>query len=347
MAAAFILIQNRRQLRRERVFRDRNNPLDYLDDVDIIDKFRLPRFLILHLCEELRVHLEHPTGRSHAIPPSLQVMVALRFYASGNFQTVNGDLHGISKASVSRIVNTVTSALVIVSANYVRFPRDDRSINNTMLGFSRLSNLPNVIGAIDGTHIPIKAPKDDEHLFVNRKNFHSINVMAVCDASLKFTNLVARWPGSSHDAFVWTNSTLCDLFENGDINRGWLLGDSAYPLKKYLLTPVLTPSNPHEEAYNEAHARTRNTIERSFGVLKMRFRCTDHSGGTLLFHPSRACRIITACVVLHNICIHNRVPVPRPQNPRGNRLIPPDNYVYQGPNNDGMEVRRRLIETRF
>lgn len=92
MAAAFILIQNRRQLRRERVFRDRNNPLDYMDDVDIIDKFRLPRFLILDLCGELRVHLEHLTGRSHAIPPSLQVMVALRFYASGNFQTVDGDV---------------------------------------------------------------------------------------------------------------------------------------------------------------------------------------------------------------------------------------------------------------
>lgn len=53
---------------------------------------------------------------------------------------------------------------------------------------------------IDGTHIPIKAPNNDEHLFVNRNDFHSINVMAVCDASLKFTNLVARCSGSSHDA---------------------------------------------------------------------------------------------------------------------------------------------------
>lgn len=36
--------------------------------------------------------------------------------------------------------------------------------------------------------------------------------MAVCDASLKFINLVARWPGSSHDALVWNNSTLRDFF---------------------------------------------------------------------------------------------------------------------------------------
>lgn len=46
------------------------------------------------------------------LPPSLQIMVALRFYANGNFQAVAGDLHGISKASVSRIVNAVSSTLV-------------------------------------------------------------------------------------------------------------------------------------------------------------------------------------------------------------------------------------------
>lgn len=111
--------------------------------------------------------------------------------------------------------------------------------------------------------------------------------------------------------------------------------------------PVLNPSNNQEEAYIGAHARTRNPIEKRFWVLKMRFRCIDLSEETLLFHPSRAWRIITACAVLHNICIDNHVPGPRPQNTLGNRFIPPYNYVYQGPNNDGMEVRRRLIHTRF
>lgn len=48
-------------------------------------------------------------------------------------------------------------------------------------------------------------------------------VMAVCGTSLKFANLVAKWPVSSHDAFEWTNSTLCDIFLSGDTNRGCLL----------------------------------------------------------------------------------------------------------------------------
>ena len=39
MAAAYVLIRNRQLKRRERVFRDRINPLDYMDDCDILEKF--------------------------------------------------------------------------------------------------------------------------------------------------------------------------------------------------------------------------------------------------------------------------------------------------------------------
>ena len=42
------------------------------------------------------------------------------------------------------------------------------------------AGLPNVIGCIDGTHIPITAPALDEGDYVNRKSFHSINIQ-ICD----------------------------------------------------------------------------------------------------------------------------------------------------------------------
>lgn len=99
-----------------------------------------------------------------------------------------------------------------------------------------------MIVAIDGTHIPIQAPLTHKYLFVYRKkNFYSINVMAVCDSNLKVLNSVAKWPESSHDAYVFSNSVLCQMFENGNINRGYLVGDSACPLKYYLLIPVTEP----------------------------------------------------------------------------------------------------------
>jgi hypothetical protein len=45
---------------------------------------------------------------------------------------------------------------------------------------------------------------------LQRKNYHSINVMGFCDASMRFLNIVAKWPGGTHNAFIWSNSTLCE-----------------------------------------------------------------------------------------------------------------------------------------
>ena len=58
-------------------------------------------------------------------------------------------------------------------------------ILNYESGVSRLiscqfAGLPNVMGCVDGTQIPITAPADNEADYVKRKSFHSINVQ-VCD----------------------------------------------------------------------------------------------------------------------------------------------------------------------
>lgn len=72
------------------------------------------------------------------------------------------------------------------------------------------------------------------------------------------------------------NCSLSEKFENKQID-GWLLGDSGYPLKPWLLTPFLNPSSNGEEKYNRCHKSTRNVIERAFGLLKSRFRYTNCS----------------------------------------------------------------------
>jgi hypothetical protein len=54
--------------------------------------------------------------------------------------------------------------------------------------------------------------------------------------------------------------------------NGWLLGDSGYPLKKWLMTPLINSANLQEQRNNNFHCETRNAVERSFGVLKSRFR---------------------------------------------------------------------------
>ncbi|KAM4522847.1 putative nuclease HARBI1 isoform 2-T3 [Odontesthes bonariensis] len=75
--------------------------------------------------------------------------------------------------------------------------------------FYRIAGFPNVIGAVDCTHIKIKSLSGGhEGDFVNRKNFHSINVQMVCNADYLISNVVAKWPGSVHDSRVFRNSDL-------------------------------------------------------------------------------------------------------------------------------------------
>lgn len=76
-----------------------------------------------------------------------------------------------------------------------------------------------------------------------------------------------------------------------------------------MLTPIpnAVPGSP-EENYNEHHKRTRSTIERCNGVLKLRFRCLLRHR-VLHYNPTWASKIINGCTVLHNICISNNIPL--------------------------------------
>ncbi|XP_062576264.1 putative nuclease HARBI1 [Saccostrea cucullata] len=135
-----------------------------------------------------------------------------------------------------------------------------------------IAKMPNCVGAVDGTLIAIKGMSGpDESAYVCRKNFHALNIQAVADAKMKFLHINASFPGSTYDAFVLTNWGLPRRIQSLP-EGGWLLGDSGYPLKNWILTPFPSPSNQQEEKFNEAHGRTRVVVERAFGVFKSRFR---------------------------------------------------------------------------
>ncbi|GBP31241.1 Putative nuclease HARBI1 [Eumeta japonica] len=119
------------------------------------------------------------------------------------------------------------------------------------------------------------------------------------DTTVDFYN-IARFPrvlGAIDGTHILMQSpTQC---ENGVYGNRWLIGDSAYPCKPYLLTPLLTPVSQNEINYNRAHIKTRNTIERCFGVWKRRF--------PVLSLKIRLClattqAVVIATSVLHNIC---------------------------------------------
>ncbi|XP_048242774.1 uncharacterized protein LOC125375882 [Haliotis rufescens] len=175
--------------------------------------------------------------------------------------------------------------------------------------FFHICGFPKVVGCIDCTLIPIQRPALEEAVYVCRKGFHAINVQAVCDAQLRFTNIIVQWPGSTHDSHIFNNCNLKRHLEEGKYDI-WLLGDSGYACRPYLLTPVNNPANEKEEKYNGCHIGTRNSVERAFGLCKSRFRCLHKSTGCLLFSPQKSIKIITACFQLHYLAILLRLPDP-------------------------------------
>ncbi|XP_052806427.1 putative nuclease HARBI1 [Mya arenaria] len=127
-----------------------------------------------------------------------------------------------------------------------------RELDAQVQQFYGLAQFPKVVGVIDGTHIRIQPPSEDEPSFVNRKGFHSINVQVVFDGFDRITNVVARWPGSAHDSRILQQSGLRNLFDEGHVPNGQyhLLGDSGYAGRRWLLTPYLNPQPGSQTAYN-------------------------------------------------------------------------------------------------
>lgn len=131
------------------------------------------------------------------------------------------------------------------------------------------------------------------------------------DAHLRIMDLVARWPGATHDQTVFNNSSLHARYEANEFGDSILMGDSGYALKKYLITPMDNPRTESERLFNEAQIRSRNPIERLFGVWKRRFPILAN-GIRLSLQTTKA--TILACAVLHNIAIDRFEDEP-PQDP--------------------------------
>ncbi|XP_052065184.1 putative nuclease HARBI1 isoform X2 [Mytilus californianus] len=139
------------------------------------------------------------------------------------------------------------------------------------------------------------------HSSVNLHLGHKSRILYGLPITGKFTNINANWPGSSHDSHIFRTSQVCTYMEqNGGWANGVLLGDSGYPCRPFLMTPYQNPVQDHQKKYNRCHCSTRSVIERTFGRLKRRFHIL-HS--EIRMTPSKACKIIIACAILHNICI--------------------------------------------
>lgn len=191
-----------------RNFDDLIDPLDgHLSAQELYQRYRLNAAAIQDLTDLVTPYLPHPNHRGRPIPPHIKVCATLRYLASNNFQKTIGDTFNMDQSSVSRSVHAAVDTLSHHIGEYVHFPTTVDSWRASKNGFYNLAHFPNVCGCIDGTHVRIlQPPGEDSYAYMNRKRYYSLNVQLVVDVNGRILNVVARWPGSSHDSWILRQS---------------------------------------------------------------------------------------------------------------------------------------------
>jgi hypothetical protein len=141
--------------------------------------------------------------------------------------------------------------------------------------------------------------------FSGYKKSFGINVQAICDADLRFLIVTTSCPGSVNDYFAFTHDQkLMDRLSRIPFPY-YILGDPAYPLLPWLITPFSDfVGNREKDAFNFFHSQSRIVIERAFGLLVAKWGILWRP---LRFNMLHCNRIVHACVRLHNFLIDQGV----------------------------------------
>ncbi len=283
--------------------------------------YRMSRETFDFICRTVNGHLvKQQTNMRATIPVEKRVAVGLWWLANGGSYRSIGQVFGISRSIVCRITKDFVGALVHLRDEFICWPKTPEACARSVSTFRNLSPLPNVFGAIDGTHVEITAPERSTVDFFNRKQRYSIGCQGVCDGSLKFLSMSAGYPGSVHDSRILRNSWVFRDASRGHILttpvfqlnqstkiKPYLLGDAAYPLSEWLIKPFpqVKDIDHGQKMFNLALSQARVSIERAFGTLKGRWRLLL---GKVILEPSFAADVVVACSVLHNICQDRQEP---------------------------------------
>ncbi|XP_031750454.1 putative nuclease HARBI1 [Xenopus tropicalis] len=332
------------RIRRSRQFWRAVPSFGELSDDEVLRMYPLSRAAILQVFDLVRWDLDPVTARSQALPGICKLLAVLHFLGSGSFQQVSAHLAGMSQPTFSRILTQVLRALLPHSQRLISFPSTEAEWTGVKQDFYLIGRFPNCLGAIDCTHVPLTPPRAHRERYRNRERSHSINVQVVCDSHLRIMSVRSGFPGSVHDAHILRQSALYERFTQGEMPRGWLVGDAGYGVLPWLMTPIRFPRTPAQRRYNRAHRKTHKVTQRLFGALKSRFRCLSVNGGALLYSPIKVSEIIIVCAMLHNVALQHGLPADIDDH------LEPEIEGYVGrrwDNRQGRRVRNQLIASRF
>ncbi|OAY82550.1 putative nuclease HARBI1, partial [Ananas comosus] len=243
-------------------------------------------------------------------PEALHLGIFLFGVGHGVANRILAETFKHSGETISRHFNNVVRGIVGLKDDYIMLPSSNVAVHPRIRDNPNFHPFKNAIGAIDGTHIPVMVKKSKQAPFRCRKGFISQNMMAAVSFDLNFLFVCTGWEGSAADMRVlrWACESGGFIVPEGK----YYLVDSGYANTEQFLAPyrgeryhigqfdASTRARDHRnprDLYNHRHAQLRNVVERTFGILKKRFKILNV---TTPFPYKVQCLIVMACCIIHN-----------------------------------------------
>lgn len=296
---------------------------------------------------ELSGYIPSHSFGTQPVSAKLSFFLFLWYIANTEPLRTLSDRFDVSISSVFRILRRIVNWFLTKLDTVIRWPQGQH-VRIVCEQFSIKRGIQNVLGAIDSSHIRIQKPAINARDYINRKKHFSINLQAVVDANMRFTNIYCGEPGSLHDSRVLRRSPMYETAFANQIqlfpDETFLIGDSAYPSLPWLVPPYKDNGHltPQQIEFNYMLSSTRMSVERAFGNLKGRFRRIK------FFNEYRQMpfiiNVVVAACILHNYCIDNNDTYDFPEYHDENILN--DNVIIE-PNIRVLDRRTRLFHEIF
>ncbi|KAE8748732.1 hypothetical protein FOCC_FOCC004535 [Frankliniella occidentalis] len=287
-------------------------------DEEFVENFRMRRRTYEYICDRLRHRLEpqhNPINGAQGLSVEKVVAIAIYKMASLTEYRQVGNQFGVHKSTVHNCLYAFCIAVNDeLGAEHIRMP-DEAEATIIANQFEAITNIPQIIGAIDGSHIPITGPETGRADFTNRKGYCSFVLQALVDCQYLFRNISIKMPGCAHDAHVFRES---ELFKNREelMPKGvkevdgmripfFIVGDPAYPLLPWVIKNYSYDGRTTREmdSFNCHMNQGRIVVENAFGRLKARWRILLRQSE---IHYTFIPQLVATCCILHNIIERNR-----------------------------------------
>ena len=159
------------------------------------NNLRLPKEDFYKLVDAIRSFAKLRSPKVHQDVLNLEKRIAITLYClqdQGSMK-MTANTFGIASCTVGEVVHEICQILSkYIGPKIVEFPVSKQEVAEATGHFLQKFGFSQVIGCIDGTHIPIKLPSENSHDYFSYNMCYTINCQAICDAYGKFINVEVK-----------------------------------------------------------------------------------------------------------------------------------------------------------